>query len=98
MASIIDKDRAAGYTRSTVEDAEGRKRRVVDNNDEVAQRLRGKTFDELRKVAADEGLADDFAKWEANGSMNRGQVSMALRNALRSRARSAEKEAAPAAA
>lgn len=94
--SIIDKERAAQYTRTTVEDADGKKRRVVDNNDAVAQRLRGKDYDELARIARDEGLGDRWDEWEANPAMNRGQVSMALRNALRQRLRAAEKEKAAA--
>lgn len=81
MASIISKERAAGYTRHVVE-VDGRKRRVIDNDDEVARMVRGKTHIELEALAKQRGLLDRWNGWRAAGT-NNGGMSMNLRNAIR---------------
>ena len=81
--SMIDKDRRAGYkVTKTVKTPSGRP--SIDTDDGVAKELRGKTVDELRKIAKEKGGADlveRFDAWVAN--LNAGQVRMNLGNVLR---------------
>ncbi len=94
--SLISKDRAAEYTRTVVE-RDGKKKRVTDNDDEVARVVRGRTHAELEALAAEHGFKDRWDEWKTRG-LNPGQMSMNLRNSIRAKLRkdAAEPKAAAA--
>lgn len=80
----IPRDKTVGYTRLTVGEGDDR-RRVIDNDDEVSQLMRGlATDDELRELAAKHDLHDRFDGWS---HLNRGQRRMNLGNMLRHKLR-----------
>lgn len=70
------------YTTTTIEGADGKKRRVTDNGDEVAVMMRDVTgLDQIREFARKHGLEDRLnEKWS---HLNAGQQRMAVGNALR---------------
>lgn len=90
----IDRERAKNYTKHSVKIGD-KTRRSVDNADEVAELLRGKTDEELGHIAKKHGLAEKWTEW---AGLNPGQRRMSLGNVLRGQRRRAEKEAAAAAA
>lgn len=86
-ASVISKEKAATYKVSDVKTASG-KRKSVDNDDKVAKALRGKSVDDLAKIASKNKLGDRFKTWR--GNLNEGMVRMAIGNALRAMVRHKE--------
>jgi hypothetical protein len=95
----ISKDKAAEYIKTTVkmgDDEKAKSRRVIDNGDPVAVRLRDAHTDEaLEQVAIEEGFHD---KWKSWGHLNRGQRRMSLGNVLRAKIRKANEPPKPTAA
>ena len=88
--SVISADKAAKYKVSDVKTASG-KRKSVDNDDKIAKALRGKSVDDLRKIANKTGLGDRFkANWS---KLNPGMLRMSMGNALRAKARHGELKA-----
>lgn len=81
----ISRDRAKEYNVTKVEDSSGKKRRVIDNGDEVAQMMRAcDTDDKLIALAKEHGL---YERWKGWVHLNRGQQRMNLGNSLRAKLR-----------
>lgn len=88
----IDRNKIRHYVRSSIELDGGKKRRVIDCNDEVAQMLRDKYNDaELEAVAREHGLEDQWKRWS---HLSRGQRRMNLGNVLRGKLRRAARNIA----
>lgn len=77
--SVIPYEKAKSYEVNKIKTKSGMKR-VVDNGDPVAVRLRGKDEDELREIANKAGLGDRLPKWK---HLNLGMFRMNLGNSLR---------------
>lgn len=77
--SVISRERASTYKVSDVKTASG-KRKSVDNDDETARMLRGKSREDLVALAKRHGLEDRLKKWK---DLNEGMFRMTFGNALR---------------
>lgn len=76
--SVISADRVADYHVSDTKTASGRK--SVDTNDALAQKLRGKTVEELEELARKAGIGERLKDWK---NLNPGMFRMTVGNALR---------------
>lgn len=76
--SVISADRVADYHVSDTKTASGRK--SVDTNDALAQKLRGKSVEELEDLARKAGIGDRLKDWK---NLNPGMFRMTVGNALR---------------
>lgn len=72
---------ASRYTRTKFKGADGKSKHSAGNGDAVAQALLGAGPDDLRSIAADNGLSERMSKYEK--STNPGQYRMNLGNMLR---------------